>query len=151
MKIMLKNKKVFFNYEILEREIAGMILEGTEVKSIKEGRVSFTDSYCMFVNNELWVKNLYISEYENGSYNNHLPKRDRKLLLTKNQIKKFQKKNEEKGLTIVPLSIFSTDKGLLKMEIGLAKGKKLYDKKAKIKEQDIDRETKLYVKIKNSL
>ena len=144
-KINVKNKKAFFNYEIIEKEVAGLVLMGGEIKSIMEGKISFTDSYCDFIGSELWLKSFHISEYKNSSsFENEEkdPKRDRKLLLTKQQLKKFQKKYDEKGLTIVPLNIFSNEKGLVKMEIGLARGKKLYDKKTSIKEKDIDRETK---------
>jgi len=146
-KLNIRNKKAFFNYDILEKEIAGIVLYGNEVKSIKNGQISFTDSYCDFIDGELWLKSFHITEYKNSSsFENKDPKRDRKLLLTKQQLRKFQKKYEEKGLTIVPLNIFSNDTGLIKMEIGLARGKKLYDKKLNIKERDIDRDTEKYVK-----
>lgn len=137
-KLSIKNKKAFFNYEIVDNEIAGIVLVGTEVKSVVEGKISFTDSYCDFVNNELWLKNFHISEFDK-SPKNHEQKRDRKLLLTKQQLNKFKKKYDERGLTIVPLNIFINEKGLIKMEIGLARGKKQYDKKNSIKEKDLDR------------
>ncbi len=142
----IRNKKAFFNYEILDKEIAGIILFGSEVKSIREGHVGFTDSYCFFKNGELWLKNLHISEYKNASINNHEEKRDRKLLLTKQQLKKYENKITEKGLTIVPTEIFINDKGLIKVEISLCKGKKLYDKKQHIKEEDIKRDMDLELK-----
>lgn len=137
-KLSIKNKKAFFNYEIVDNEVAGMVLVGTEVKSVVEGKISFTDSYCDFVDNELWLKNFHISEFDK-SPKNHEQKRDRKLLLTRHQLNKFKKKYDEKGLTIVPLNIFINENGLIKMEIGLARGKKQYDKKNTIKERDIDR------------
>lgn len=148
-KLSIKNKKAFFNYEIIDTEIAGLVLQGSEVKSIKDGLISFTDSYCDFIENELWLKNFHITEYENSSaFESNNPKRDRKLLLTKQQLKKFQKKYDEKGLTIVPLNIFSNEKGLIKMEIALARGKKTFDKKESIRERDIDRDTEKYLKNK---
>lgn len=140
-KIFVKNKKAFFNFEIIESEIAGVMLIGSEVKSIKNGNVNFTDSYCMFNNNELWLKNLNVSNYKN-SLDKPEPQRDRKLLMTKSQIKKFQRKVEEKGLAIVPLNIFVNDKGIIKIEIALAKGKREYDKKNVIRERDLDRDMK---------
>lgn len=144
----IKNKKAFFNYEIIEDEVAGIVLTGTEVKSVIDSRISFTDSYCDFIEGELWLKNFHISEYDKAM-ENHDPKRDRKLLLTKQQLNKFRKKYDEKGLTIVPLSIFTNERGLIKMNIGLARGKKTYSKKESIKERDIDRDTSKYLKIKN--
>lgn len=135
-KINIKNKKAFFNYEVLESEVAGMVLVGTEVKSVVEGKISFTDAYCDFIDGELWLKNFHITEYDNASAENHDPKRDRKLLLTKQQLNKFRRKYEEKGLTIVPLKIFTNDKGLIKMEIALVRGKKQYDKKNSIAERE---------------
>lgn len=146
MKKIIKNKKAKFNYEFIESEIAGIELKGTEIKSIRCGNIGFNDSYCLFIDNELWVKNLHIDEYKNASHNNHDPKRDKKLLLTKQQLIKFQSKVNEKGLTIIPEEIFINDKGLAKMKISLSKGKKTYDKKQIIKENDIkiemDREIK---------
>jgi SsrA-binding protein len=140
-KINIKNKKAFFNYEVIETEVAGIILLGTEVKSVVESNISFTDSYCDFIENELWLINFHISEYKKASTDTHDPKRNRKLLLTKQQLKKFHKKFDEKGLTIIPLNIFIDKRGLIKMEIGLARGKKQYDKKTNIKERDLDKET----------
>lgn len=144
-KLSIKNKKAFFNYEIVESEVAGLVLVGTEVKSVVLGNVNFTDSYCDFIDNELWLINFNISEY-NKSNENHNPKRNRKLLLTKQQLKKFQKKFDEKGLTIVPLNIFVDNRGLIKMEIGLVRGKKQYDKKNSITEKDIEKDTKRELK-----
>jgi len=144
-KLNIKNKKAFFNFEILEKEVAGLVLLGTEVKSVVEGKISFTDAYCDFIENELWLKSFHISEYDKAA-DNHLPKRDRKLLLTKQQLKKFRKKYDEKGLTIVPLNIFTNTKGLVKMEITLVRGKKQFDKRDSIKEKDIDRDIKMKIK-----
>jgi len=149
IKLNIKNKKAFFNYEIIESEVAGLVLVGTEVKSIIDGKISFTDAYCDFINDELWLKNFHITEYDKASAENHEPKRDRKLLLTKQQLKKFRRKYDEKGLTIVPLNIFVNTKGLIKIEVALVRGKKQYNKKESIKEKDIDRETDKYLKIKN--
>lgn len=142
----IKNKKAAFNFEFIEIEIAGLVLKGTEIKSIVNGNVGFTDSYCFFKDNELWVKNLHINEYSKGTCNNHDPKRDKKLLLTKQQLKKFNNKVKEKGLTIVPVQIFINDKGLAKMEIALSKGKREYDKKQIIKENDIKRDMDKQIK-----
>jgi SsrA-binding protein len=141
-KLILKNKKAYFNYEIIETELAGIKLLGTEVKSIRLAKISFSDSYCLFIDNELWLRNFHISEYEHKGYTTHDPKRDKKLLLTKHQLKRFQKQIENKGITIVPLSIETNPFGIIKINIGLVKGKKSYDKKISIKEKDIDMETK---------
>jgi len=134
-KVNIKNKKAFFNYEIIESETAGVVLTGTEVKSILDGKISFVDAYCDFIKDELWLKNFHISEYDKSN-ENHDPKRDRKLLLTKQQLNKFKKKYEEKGLTIVPLNIFTNNKGLIKMDVALARGKRQYDKKNSIYERE---------------
>lgn len=142
----VKNKKAFFNFEIIESETAGIVLVGTEVKSIIDGKISFNDSYCDFIDGELWLKNFHISEYDKASAETHDPKRDRKLLLTKQQVNKFRKKYEERGLTIVPLNIHTNVKGLIKMDIGLARGKKQFDKRNTITERDVDRETKREIK-----
>ncbi len=123
-----------------------MMLLGTEVKSIRAGRASFNDSYCIFQGSELWLKSLHISEYTHGTYNNHNPLRDRKLLLNKREIKKLQSKIKEKGYTIIPLRIFFNEKNLAKLEIGLAKGKKLHDKRESIKARDTEREMKRFIK-----
>ena len=145
-KLSIKNKKAFFNYEIIENEVAGVVLVGTEVKSVINGNISFTDAYCDFIENELWLKNFHIAEYDNASAETHDPKRDRKLLLTKQQLKKFRKKFDEKGLTIVPLNIFTNERGLIKMDIALVRGKKQYNKRESIKEKDIERDTKMKIK-----
>ena len=123
-----------------------MVLAGTEVKSIRDGKVSFADSFCIFQKGELWVKNLHIAEYRFGTTNNHLAVHDRKLLLTKKELRKLENKMKEKGFTIVPLRIFFTDKGLAKLEIGLGRGKKLYDKRETIKQRDTERDLKKYLR-----
>lgn len=118
---------------------------GTEVKSIREGKVNFVDSFCVFFQGELWVRNMHISEYRLGTTNNHLAVHDRKLLLTKKELRKLENKTKEKGYTLVPLRIFFTEKGLAKLEIGLGKGKKEYDKRETIKDRDTQREIKRYL------
>jgi len=138
----IRNRSAYFEYHIEEKYVAGMVLTGTEVKSIRAGKASFNDSYCYFHQGELWVKSLHISEYTHGTYNNHDPLRERKLLLGKRELKKLEAKIKEKGFTIVPLSIFFSEKGLAKMEIGLGKGKKLHDKRETIKARDTQREIK---------
>jgi len=123
-----------------------MVLTGTEVKSLRNGRASFNDSYCYFHKGELWIKNLHIAEYSHGTTNNHNPVRDRKLLLQKRELRKLEAKLKEKGYTLVPLRIFFNEKGLAKLEIGLGKGKKLHDKRETIKNRDVEREMKRYLK-----
>jgi len=122
-----------------------MVLAGTEVKSIREGKVSFADSFCQFHKGELWIKNMHIAEYRFGTTNNHIAVHDRKLLLTKKELKRLEDKTREKGFTIVPLRIFFNEKGLAKLEIGLGKGKKLFDKRATIKQRDTEREIKRHL------
>ncbi len=138
-KIKIKNRKAEFEYFLLTRYNAGLVLTGTEIKSIRAGKASFTDAYCSFVNNELWLHNLHISEYIAGSYNNHEPKRDRKLLLTKRELRKLLAKLNEKGTTIIPILLYINENGYAKLEIALAKGKKMYDKRESIKEKDTRR------------
>ena len=123
-----------------------MVLLGTEVKSIRGGKVSFNDSYCLLHKGEIWIKSLHIAEYSHGTVNNHDPIRERKLLLNRRELKKLEGKIKEKGYTIVPLRLFLNEKNLVKMEIGLAKGKKLHDKRETIKQRDTDREIKRYIK-----
>lgn len=138
----IKNRSAFFEYYIEDKYTAGLVLTGTEVKSIREGKASFNDSYCYFHKGELWIKSLHISEYSHGTYNNHDPLRERKLLLNKKEIKKLEGKIKEKGFTIVPLALFFTEKGLVKLEVGLGKGKKTHDKRETIKARDSEREIK---------
>lgn len=140
--IYIKNRPATFEYAIEDKLTAGIMLLGSEIKSIRAGRVSFADSYCLFMDGELFVKNLNIAEYSNAGYAGHLPTRERKLLLNRKEIKKWQAKIKEKGMTIVPLAIFINEKGLAKIEIGLGKGKKLYDKRQSIKEKDLKRAIK---------
>jgi len=138
--INIKNKKAGFQYELFEKFTAGIVLTGTEIKSIRAGKVSFVDSYCVFLNNELWVTGLHISEYTYGTYNNHDPKRNRKLLLNKTELKKIKRKVDEKGFTIIPLRCFINENNLAKIEIAVARGKKSFDKREDIKTRDNKRE-----------
>ena len=138
--INIKNKKAFFEFEILETFTAGIQLQGTEIKSIREGKAGLVDSYCQFFGGELYVKNMHIAEYFFGNLQNHEAKRERKLLLNKKELHKLDRKVRETGLTIVPLRLFLNDKGFAKIEIGLAKGKKIYDKRESLKENDSKRD-----------
>ena len=138
--IKIKNRKAYFEFVILDKFIAGIVLTGTEIKSVREGKVSLDESYCTFVGNELFAINMTIAEYKFGTYHNHEPKRDRKLLLTQRELKKLHVKVKEKGLTIIPVLMFVNEKGLAKLEIGLAKGKRLYDKRESLKTKDLKRE-----------
>lgn len=138
----IKNRSAYFEYTIDDKYIAGMVLTGTEVKSLRAGKASFNDSYCLFMDGELWVRSLHISEYELGTYYNHNPVRERKLLLNKKELKKLESKVKEKGYTIIPIRIFFSEDGKAKMEIGLGKGKKLHDKRESIKQRDTEREMK---------
>jgi SsrA-binding protein len=141
----MNNRQAYFHYYIEDKYVAGVVLLGTEVKSIREGKVSFNDAFCLFDDGELWVRGLYIAEYKLGTTNNHIAVHDRKLLLTKRELKKLALKMKEQGYTIVPLRVFLNEKNLVKVEIGLGKGKKLYDKRDTIKQRDNDRELKRYV------
>lgn len=138
--IRLKNKKASFEYEILEKYTAGIQLLGTEIKSIRNGKASLTETYCAFINNELYIKNLYIAEYEMGGYVNHEPRRDRKLLLNRQELNKLHKKIKERGFSIIPLTLFTNAAGLVKIDIALTRGKKQYDKREGIKAKDNKRE-----------
>ena len=138
--IKIKNRKVSFEYELIERFVAGIKLVGTEIKSIRGGKANLTESYCQFYAGELFVKNLHISEYEMGTNNNHEARRDRKLLLNRKELDKLEKKVKESGLTIVCTKLFITDRGLAKLEIALARGKKTYDKRESLKQKDSQRE-----------
>lgn len=135
--INIKNKKAHFEYELMDKFTAGIVLAGTEIKAIREGRASITESFCEFNDrNELFVINMQIDEYSHASHFNHKPKAERKLLLQKRELKKLSKEVKTSGLTIVPLRVFLNDRGLAKMQIALAKGKKLYDKRDSIKDRD---------------
>jgi SsrA-binding protein len=138
----ISNRKAYYEYFFEASYIAGMVLSGTEIKSLRAGKASFNDSYCMFHNGELYVKSLHISEYAFGTYTNHEPLQERKLLLNKRELRKLESKIKEKGYSIIPLRIFLSEKGLAKMEIGLGKGKKVYDKRNTIKEREADRDVK---------
>ncbi len=138
--IEIKNKKAEYLYFLLEMFVAGIVLKGTEIKSIRTAKVSLKESYCVVKNGEVFVKNMHISEYRYGSYENHEPKRDRKLLLNKREIKKLENKVKEKGLSIIPVRLFVAENGLAKLEIALAKGKKTYDKRESLKEKDLGRQ-----------
>ena len=138
--ISIKNKKAYFEYFLLEEFEAGIVLTGTEIKSIREGKVSFVDSFCAFINGELFVRNLHIAEYSLGTHYNHDPKRDRKLLLTARELRKLQTKTKEKGLTIIPFLLYINEKGFAKLKIALAKGKHSYDKRETLKQKDVKRE-----------
>ena len=144
--INIRNKRATFDYEILEEYTAGVVLVGTEIKSIRNSKASLVDSFCFFANDELWVKNMNISEYFFGSYNNHAPKRDRKLLLTKRELQKIRRMTKETGFTIVPTKLFISEKGLAKLEIAVAKGKKEYDKRESLKEKDDKRTMERFMK-----
>ena len=142
----IRNRSAYYEYFIDAKYEAGAVLLGTEVKSLRAGKASFNDSYCIIHQGEMWLKSLHIAEYSHGTVNNHDPLRDRKLLLTKREIRKIEGKLKEKGYTLIPLRIFLNDKNLVKIEIGLGKGKKLYDKRETIKQKDVEREMKRYVK-----
>ena len=137
---MIKNKKAAFQYHFLSTYQAGIMLSGTEVKSVREGKANLADSFCVFIEGELYVKNMHISEYKQGSYANHEPKRMRKLLLTKTEIRKIQSKLREKGTTIIPIQLFFNERSYAKLEIAVARGKKLYDKRESLKEKDLRRQ-----------
>jgi SsrA-binding protein len=142
----IRNRQAYHEYQIEEKYDAGMVLVGTEVKSIREGKLSFADSFCMFFKNELWVRNLHIAEYRFGTTNNHIAVHDRKLLLNRRELRKLEAKLKDKGYTIIPLRVYFNEKGLVKMQIGLGKGKKLHDKRESIKQKDTEREIKRYMK-----
>lgn len=132
----IKNRRATFDYEIIETFTAGLVLTGTEIKSIRQGKAGLTDTFCFINNGEVWVKNMYIAEYFYGSYNNHVARRDRKLLLNRKEIDKLEKSNDLAGFSIVPLKLFISEKGLAKLVIAIAKGKKIYDKRQSIKERE---------------
>ena len=142
----IKNRSAFHEYFIDNKYVAGIILTGTEVKSLRTGKASFNDSYCIIHKGEMWIKSMHIAEYSHGTVNNHDPVRDRKLLLEKREIRKIESKLKEKGYTLVPLRLFFNEKNLVKVEIGLAKGKKLHDKRETIKKRDVEREMKRFTK-----
>ncbi|RGN46957.1 MULTISPECIES: SsrA-binding protein [unclassified Bacteroides] len=136
----IKNKRATFDYEFIDTYTAGIVLTGTEIKSIRLGKASLVDTYCFFSRGELWVKGMHIAEYFYGSYNNHIARRDRKLLLSKKELRKLERATKETGFTIVPARMYINEKGLAKVVIALAKGKKQYDKRESLKEKDDKRE-----------
>ena len=142
----MNNRQAYFNYYIDDKYVAGIALLGTEVKSIRDGKLSFNDAFCLFDEGELWVRGLYIAEYSHGTANNHIAVHDRKLLLTKKELKKLENKLKEKGLTIVPLKVFFNENNFVKVEIGLGRGKKLHDKRETIKNRDVEKEIKRHLK-----
>ncbi len=146
--IKLTNKKAHFLYEIIEDFNAGIQLLGTEIKSLRNGKANINETYCLFQDGELYIRNMYIAEYEMGGYVNHEPRRDRKLLLTKRELNRMEKKIKEKGFTIVPIVLFINEKGLAKVNIGLARGKKMFDKREDIKQKDTKRELERLGKIR---
>lgn len=138
-KVSIKNRKASFEYEFIQKYTAGIILVGTEIKSIRANKASISDAYCVIIDSEVIIKNLHISEYKYASFSNHEPKRERKLLLNKQEINKIKSRVQEKGFALVPIKLFINDKGIAKLEIAVAKGKKIYDKRESIKEKDIKR------------
>ncbi len=138
--IYIKNKKASFNFETIQTYTAGIMLTGTEIKSVREGKVNVTDAFCYFNKNELWCKGIHISEYFYGSYNNHLPDRDRKLLLNRRELNKMEEKLKDKGITVIVLSMYVNQRGLAKVDIALARGKKQFDKREDMKERDAKRD-----------
>lgn len=144
--IEIKNKKASFEYEFIEKFTAGIKLTGTEIKSIRAGKANLVDAYCYFVNGELYVKGLHIAEYEWGNLNNHDPRRERKLLLTKKELNRLFRRSQEKGLTIIAYRLWINEKGWAKLDIALARGKKQYDKREDIKKRDAQRELGRFMK-----
>ena len=138
--ISIRNKRATYDFEILDTYIAGIVLTGTEIKSLRLGKASLTDCYCYFNNGELFVRGMNISEYHWGTYNNHMPKRDRKLLLNRKELLKLQRSLQDKGLSVVGLKLFINERGLAKLQIGLGKGRKSFDKREYIKERDARKE-----------
>ena len=138
--IVIKNKKASFDYEFIETFVTGIVLTGTEIKSIRLGKASLVDTYCVVINRELWVKNMNISEYFYGSFNNHVARRDRKLLLNRKELDKIERLSKDTGFTVIPTKMFINEKGLAKLVIAVAKGKKAYDKRQSLREKDDKRD-----------
>lgn len=134
--INIKNKRATFDYELLETYTAGIVLTGTEIKSLRLGKASLVDTFCILEKGELWVRNMYIAEYFYGTYNNHVARRDRKLLLNRKELRKIDRLVKETGHTIVPIRMFINERGLAKLVIAVAKGKKMYDKRQTLREKD---------------
>ena len=139
-KINIENRRARFDYQFIEQFTAGIVLQGTEIKSIREGKAGLSDSYCYFKKGELYIKNMHITEYSEASFKNHEPLRERKLLLSKTELRKLEAKLKDQGLTIIPVRLYLSDRGFAKLEIALAKGKKQFDKRQDIKKKDIERE-----------
>jgi SsrA-binding protein len=139
-KISIRNRKASFEFFLTENFTAGLVLTGTEIKSIRNNDASIAEAFCMVLNDEIWVRNMHIAEYDKGSYNNHVAKRDRKLLLNAKEIKKIKNKMKDKGIALIPIHLFINEKGHAKLEIAIAKGKKLYDKRDSLKSKDKERE-----------
>jgi SsrA-binding protein len=139
-KVNIKNRKASYEYQFIDKYVAGIMLLGTEIKSIRNNQVNLSDAYCVFVDDELFVRNLHIAEYNSAGYANHRPKRERKLLLNRQELNKILAKVKEKGNTVVPIRLFINEKGKCKLEIALAKGKKIYDKRESIKAKDLKRD-----------
>lgn len=144
--INIKNKRAEFDFHIVDKYMAGIVLTGTEIKSIRVGKAGLVDTYCYIHNGEMWVKNMYVAEYERGSYNNHLPRRDRKLLLNKKEIRNLQQETKNPGFTIVPLRLFINEEGRAKLDIALCRGKKEYDKRTTLKEKQDRKDMDRYIK-----
>ncbi|UZR94488.1 SsrA-binding protein SmpB [Chondrinema litorale] len=138
--VSVRNKKAKFEYHLIDKYTAGIVLKGSEIKGIRTGKVSLVDSFCLFIGDELWIRNLHISPYEMGSFYNHEAKADRKLLLNKRELRKLEAGSKDTGVTIIPYHLFINDRGFAKVQIALAKGKKIYDKRQDIKEKDLKRE-----------
>ena len=143
-RVNIQNRKASHEYSFLDKYVAGMKLKGSEIKSIRMGKVNMQDAYCLFINGELWVRSMHISPYEMAGYSNHEGKADRKLLLSRKELNKLEQKLKETGLTVVPTRLFINDRGWAKLEIALAKGKKLYDKRQDIKAKDVKRDMDRY-------
>ena len=139
-KVNIKNRKASFEYQFIDKYVAGIMLLGTEIKSIRNNKANISDAHCVFIDNELFIKNLHIAEYSNGGQNNHGPKRQRKLLLNKQELSKMIGKVKEKGMAIIPIRLFINEKGKAKLQIALAKGKKIYDKRESIRKKDQKRD-----------
>ena len=144
--INIRNKRASFDYELLDLYQAGLVLTGTEIKSIRLGKASLVDTFCFFNNGELWAKNMYIAEYFYGTYNNHSARRDRKLLLSRKELQKMQRLTKESGFSIIPIKLYISDKGLAKLSVAIAKGKKMYDKRESIKEREDKRNMERFFK-----
>ncbi len=145
----IKNRRASFEYYLLEEFVAGIILTGTEIKSVRDSKANIADAFCVFKGDELWVVNMHIAEYTYGTYSNHNPKQDRKLLLSRRELKKLLVKTKEKGLTIIPTLMFINEKGYAKLKIALARGKHAYDKRDSIKSRDIKRDTDKHLSERN--